>query len=140
MDVFDLRDRIIRDYTEFVRSFVTIRDQRIDELVERELEGGRLWPDPLIQLNPAFEPGEPMQDLVDQGLLQPECLKIFCAKNPDGSIRRPFRLHKHQVESIQAARAEDNYVLTTGTGSGKSLSYIVPIVDHVLRRPSWSTR
>ena len=26
-----------------------------------------------------------------------------------------------------------NYVLTTGTGSGKSLSYIVPIVDHVLR-------
>jgi len=136
MDVFDLRDRIIRDYTEFVRSFVTIRDQRIDELVERELEGGRLWPDPLIQLNPAFEPGEPMQDLVDQGLLQPECLKIFCAKNPDGSIRRPFRLHKHQVESIQAARAEDNYVLTTGTGSGKSLSYIVPIVDHVLRRGS----
>ena len=26
-----------------------------------------------------------------------------------------------------------NYVLTTGTGSGKSLAYIVPIVDHVLR-------
>ncbi len=29
-----------------------------------------------------------------------------------------------------------NYVLTTGTGSGKSLSYIVPIVDHVLRTGS----
>ena len=29
-----------------------------------------------------------------------------------------------------------NYVLTTGTGSGKSLAYIVPIVDHVLRRGS----
>ena len=26
-----------------------------------------------------------------------------------------------------------SYVLTTGTGSGKSLAYIVPIVDHVLR-------
>jgi ATP-dependent helicase YprA (DUF1998 family) len=31
-------------------------------------------------------------------------------------------------------RTGANYVLTTGTGSGKSLSYIVPIVDHVLRR------
>ena len=27
-----------------------------------------------------------------------------------------------------------SYALTTGTGSGKSLAYIVPIVDHVLRR------
>ena len=26
-----------------------------------------------------------------------------------------------------------SYVLTSGTGSGKSLTYIVPIVDHVLR-------
>ncbi len=29
-----------------------------------------------------------------------------------------------------------NYVLTTGTGSGKSLAYIVPIVDHVVRKGS----
>ena len=27
-------------------------------------------------------------------------------------------------------------MLTTGTGSGKSLAYIVPIVNHVLRRGS----
>ncbi|MDP9477784.1 MAG: DEAD/DEAH box helicase, partial [Actinomycetota bacterium] len=40
----------------------------------------------------------------------------------------------HQAEAIKTARAGHNYVLTTGTGSGKSLSYIVPIVDHVLRR------
>src|SRR5439155_1679379 len=31
------------------------------------------------------------------------------------------------------ARQGHNYVLTTGTGSGKSLAYIVPIVDYVLR-------
>ncbi|MEC7523853.1 MAG: DEAD/DEAH box helicase [Myxococcota bacterium] len=136
MDVFDLRDKVVRDYGSYVRSFLEIRDDRIREYVEREMDGGYLWPEPLIQLNPAFEPGEPMQTLVEAGELHPECLKIFAAKNEDGSMARPFRLHRHQVEGIRAARAGDNYVLTTGTGSGKSLSYIIPIVDHVLRRGS----
>ena len=43
-----------------------------------------------------------------------------------------LRLHRHQREAIEAARTGDSYVLTTGTGSGKSLAYIVPIVDRVL--------
>ena len=45
-----------------------------------------------------------------------------------------LRLHRHQVQGIRSARAGHSYVLTTGTGSGKSLAYIVPIVDHVLRK------
>jgi DEAD/DEAH box helicase len=45
-------------------------------------------------------------------------------------------LYQHQADAIRRARAGRNYVLTTGTGSGKSLAYIVPIVDHVLRNGS----
>jgi len=37
-------------------------------------------------------------------------------------------------ELITKAKEEKSYVLTSGTGSGKSLTYIVPIVDHVLRK------
>lgn len=46
----------------------------------------------------------------------------------------PIRLHRHQVEAIEAARQRVPYVLTTSTGSGKSLAYIIPIVDQILRR------
>lgn len=55
-DVFELRDHVVTDYSDCVRSFITIRDARIRELVEREMNDGALWPDPLIQLNPSFEP------------------------------------------------------------------------------------
>jgi len=41
--------------------------------------------------------------------------------------------HRHQRDAIEAAASGGSYVLTTGTGSGKSLAYIVPIVDRVLR-------
>jgi Lhr-like helicase len=46
---------------------------------------------------------------------------------------RDIRLHRHQREAIEAARASDHYVVSTGTGSGKSLVYLVPIIDHVLK-------
>ncbi|TNE43150.1 MAG: DEAD/DEAH box helicase [Deltaproteobacteria bacterium] len=136
MDVFALRNNVINDYSSYVRSFLTIRDEQIKLLVEKEMEEGFLWPDPLIQLNPSFQPGDTLQSLINKGELHPECINIFRAKQEDGTIGEPFRLHYHQVEGIRAAQAGDNYVLTTGTGSGKSLSYIVPIVDHVLRQGS----
>ncbi len=136
MDVFGFRNRVVDDYGEYVRSFITVRDERIDRKVKAEMEGGFLWPAPLVQLNPSFQDGDSLPDLVAEGILHEECLNIFRAKRDDGTSGRPFQLYQHQVDGIRAAASGENYVLTTGTGSGKSLAYIVPIVDHVLRRGS----
>lgn len=136
MNVFHLRARLVEDYGAYVRSFIAIRDQRISAQVETEFRAGRLWPEPLIQLNPAFAPGGLVEDLVTEGLLHDECRRVFRIDKAAGTPGRALRLHRHQVKAIRAAHAGDNYVLTTGTGSGKSLAYIVPIVDHVLRRGS----
>ncbi len=57
-------------------------------------------------------------------------------KSPSDATGQPLLLHRHQREAIEAARTGANYVLTTGTGSGKSLAYLIPIVDHVLRNGS----
>lgn len=73
--------------------------------------------------------------MVDRGVLHPECGKIFRSGKKGHDAGRQLKLHQHQVEAINAAKAGDNYVLTTGTGSGKSLTYIIPIVDYVLRHP-----
>lgn len=136
MDVFRLRDRLVSDYGSYVRSFITIRDERIRATVEEALNGGLLWPEPLIQLNPSFEPGESIDELVDRGILHPECHHIFRLKKSEGGPGKPLRLHRHQSDAIRAARSGANYVLTTGTGSGKSLAYIIPMVDWVLRHGS----
>jgi ATP-dependent helicase YprA (DUF1998 family) len=133
MNVFELRRRVIDDYGAYVRSFISLRDPRIRAKVEGELADGLLWPEPRIALNPAFAPGAWIDELVQQGLLHSECGRIFRVKPEKHDTGTPLRLHKHQLDAIRAASGGRNYVLTTGTGSGKSLSYIVPIVDHVLR-------
>jgi hypothetical protein len=116
MDVFELRDRVIADYSSYVRSFLTIKDHDIATVVWDSIDQGLLWPDPLIQLNPAFAAGDSLHQLVKEDVLHPECMNVFRDKREDGTIGAPLRLHRHQVERIRAARAGDSYVLTTGTG------------------------
>jgi ATP-dependent helicase YprA (DUF1998 family)/very-short-patch-repair endonuclease len=136
VDVFDLRERLISDYSSYVKSFITIRDPRIRAFVDEQLAAGVLWPDPLIQLNPAFESGDSIDTLVSAGVLHSECARVFRWKRHPDDPGQTIDLHRHQSDAIRVARGGHNYVLTTGTGSGKSLAYIVPIVDHVLRRGS----
>jgi superfamily II DNA/RNA helicase len=137
VDVFKLRDDLIDAYREYATSFMRIRDGRIRERVDEALKEARLWPHPQIGLNPSFHPGGTIDDLVAEGLLHPQTADIFRAgKGPADAIGRRMTLHQHQADAIRAARQGGNYVVTTGTGSGKSLTYIVPIVDHVLRTGS----
>lgn len=137
MNIFDFRDGLIGDYSKYVTSFIQIRDEHIKQHVEEKLRSGVLWPEPLIQLNPSFEPGELIDDLVIRGVLHEECSPIFRVKKSRTNVNgRPLRLHKHQLDAVLTASEGHNYVLTTGTGSGKSLSYIIPIVNHVLKRGS----
>ena len=133
MNVFKLRDRLVKEYERYTRSFITIRDKRVHEVVEQELGRGLLWPEPIVQLNPSFQPGESIDELVNQGVLHPECRHIFRSKSADDPTGRPLRLHRHQADAVKLARTGASYVLTTGTGSGKSLAYLIPIVDRVLR-------
>jgi superfamily II DNA/RNA helicase/very-short-patch-repair endonuclease len=134
MQIFEFRDEVVGDYRDYIESFISIADPRIREAVDRALQDGLLWRDPLVQINPNFAPGKEIDDLVAEGLLHAECGRIFrrSKKETNGS-GYPLNLHLHQEEAIRLAYTKKNYVLCTGTGSGKSLSYIIPIVDRVLR-------
>ena len=79
-DVFKLRDAMVRDYSEYLRSFLNIRDERIRAKVDEMFDSGLLWPEPLIQMNPNFEPGSSVDELVDEGVLHSQCREIFAAK------------------------------------------------------------
>ena len=137
MDVFELRKGLIDTYRDYATSFMRIRDDRIRTCVEDALDSGRLWPYPRVGLNPAFKSGGSIKDLVTEGLLHPATRSIFrLHKSSTDAMGKPLSLWRHQAEAIRVAAEDRNYVLTTGTGSGKSLAYIIPIVDHVLRTGS----
>ena len=123
-DVFKLRDRVVGEYRDYVESFVHIYDQRIEGFVRDKLDQGELWPDAVLQLNPAYEPGPTLGELAAKGELHWGTARFF---------GEDLRLYRHQEEAIRAAARGGPVITSTGTGSGKSLTYLVPIVDHVLK-------
>lgn len=133
MDVFEFREKLVTDYSAFTRSFTRIKAQDIQTFVDAAYDSQRYWPAPLVQVNPNFKSGHSVDELVSAGGLHRECARIFRAGKSVSSPGASLRLFKHQEEAIGFAQCGESYVLTTGTGSGKSLAYFVPIIDAILK-------
>ena len=122
MNVFDLDRAMIDEYAAFSRSFTKIRAQDIRDQIDAAYATRKYWPEPILQINPHYKRDKTVADLVRERVLHPSCNVVFAG----------WELRTHQVQSIHIARARRSFVVTTGTGSGKSVCFFLPIIDAVL--------
>lgn len=132
MNAFQFRDNVISNYEQFSRSFVKIAAGDIRKAVDGEYEKNRYWPEPLIQINPNYKPASTIDELAVQGVVHETTAKLFRV-NKDKKQPEPVRLYKHQEQALAIAAQGKSYVVTTGTGSGKSLAFFIPIADQILK-------
>ncbi len=125
MNIFKIHKQIISDYKAYIQSFLNIKDLRLKTEIEKEIDSGRFWPDPLIQFNPAFKKGKSVKDLVKEQIIHPEIDEIF----------KGYELYEHQVNAITLGVQEKDFIVTSGTGSGKSLTFLGTIFNEILRKP-----
>ena len=128
MNVFDTHRQVLDDYRQYITSFINISDPEIRRVVDESLDEGRLWPAPLLQFNPAYEQVGDIEEIAASGLLHDDCHRIF----------EGYSLYRHQRDAIELGVAGTDFVVTSGTGSGKSLTYIATIFNHLLRNPEAS--
>ena len=135
MDVFALSENLTSQYTRFARSFTKIRSTEIKQKVDELYAGRKFWPEPLLQLNPHYEGGGSVRHLVGPPAgLDPECASIFLDQRPTPGDPDPtLKLRRHQEQAISLALAGKSFVVTTGTGSGKSLCFFIPIIDAIVK-------
>lgn len=129
MDILNFHKKLIDNYKTYIQSFLNIKDPSILKFVDNEISNKKLWPEPLVQFNPTFERGRPLSKLVDEGHLHSELDEIFSG----------FNLYKHQEEAILLGSKGKEFIVTSGTGSGKSLTYMATIFNHVLNQGDFAT-
>jgi ATP-dependent helicase YprA (DUF1998 family) len=90
------------------------------ELLE---EPGTITQEPYLEGTQPYKPGCTLRDLVEQGSLHPGVLQLF---PPDR------RLYSHQESAIRNAVDGKNIVVVTGTGSGKTECFSIPMINTLL--------
>jgi len=116
------------DYQSYIESFIKIHDEDISKKISSDLANGKLWPEPLIQFNPAYKISGKIDSLIEDQTLHPGIKDVF--KN--------FDLYKHQIEAIHLGVKDKDFVVTSGTGSGKSLTFLGTIFNYLFKNRNTS--
>lgn len=95
---------------------------------EQMLEKGALSKGPILEATPPYKTGSTIRQLVDEGVLCQGMLRL------DAELPSDRPLYTHQEEAIRNAAAGRNQAIVTGTGSGKTECFLIPIFDQLLRQ------
>ena len=79
---------------------------------------------PLLEATPPYRTGATLRDLIGEGVLDPAFARLGGPALPLG---RP--LYLHQEQALRKAAAGRNLVVATGTGSGKTESFLLPALS-----------
>lgn len=90
---------------------------------------------PILEATPSFEKGETIENLVKRGVLSREFMNL---NSPFLKVDR--KLYKHQETALRKIiTGRRNVVIATGTGSGKTESFLLPILNHLFKEKEEGT-
>ncbi|OGS23329.1 MAG: hypothetical protein A2252_09615 [Elusimicrobia bacterium RIFOXYA2_FULL_39_19] len=121
-------------YKSFIDSYHRFTNPEIEKWVRENTESGNLlWREPFLQSSRHFLKGEALEILVKEGIVHDSCLKIF-RSNIAAEDSKPVVLYKHQSEAIRNVSKNNlNTIVATGTGSGKSFCFGIPVISECLK-------
>jgi ATP-dependent helicase YprA (DUF1998 family) len=125
---------LITQYRRFLRTSYRFLDEHLRRQFEDHLNRTNvIVRGPYVTLAQEYEKARTLAELVQAGVLVPELLK---AKWPFGSER----LFWHQERALEIGREARSFVITTGTGSGKTEAFLLPVLNGILRRKAQGIR
>lgn len=129
LDPNGFRDHLSRTIARFTATSTPINEIRAPELAAqlRDKVGGLDFvKGPFVEMLPDFVKGKSLAELHAAGRLHPDW-EAFGTNAPK-VWNRP--LHAHQDAAIGR---DSNYLVATGTGSGKTESFLYPMIDDILK-------
>ncbi len=125
----DTMSHIRNTYLRYLKTIYPFQNQDLRSAFSQVLEGGRLVKGPLLESAPPFVHGRSIAQLVKDGILHPNFERLCSEAMPWERA-----LYQHQDQAItHVVQQNRNLIVATGTGSGKTETFLIPILDSLLR-------
>ena len=139
IDPLSTSAEITQTYGRYLKSLVQPRQKALAVAIAKAIddsinEPGGIVKGPYLEATPPYVTGKTIRQLVDDGVLDDGFLKLGSNSFP---LDRP--VYAHQEEAIKKLNAGRNILVATGTGSGKTESFLIPVIDHLLREKKAGT-
>lgn len=125
---------LVAAYRRFIKSSYRLADPRLRAQFEDQVDGAAvLVKGPYVTLARDFLAERTLDALVDEGVAESLLLKLRWAFNGQP-------LFKHQENALRAVWAGRNTVVKTGTASGKTEAFLLPVLSGILRAKAEGVR
>ena len=135
-------ENIVRSYRNYLLSAFEFSSDLIQDGFAKALDSEfSLSRGPFLQVTPPYKRGKSLENLIRDGVLHPHFARLDSTLLDDGAPVLPLQrpLYEHQVESIEKVVKGKNLIVATGTGSGKTEAFLLPVINHLLREEEKGT-
>jgi len=141
IDILAFNRDLHQTYKNYIYTTNLISDQEPElqtAFNERLSEGFSVLCGPYVHCTPCYKPSYTLQDLIaGRGDIK---LSAQLAKLPPDQFAPDRPLYTHQVEALRILGKGENLVVATGTGSGKTECFLLPILNDILENPERGLR
>lgn len=129
LNAIETTENIRQAYIQYLKSMFFFRNKELKENAIAALEKEQLLKGPYIEITPPFETGKTIQTLIDEGVL---CKGFERLKD---HFKLDMNLYLHQQQALEKISVEKkNAVVATGTGSGKTECFMLPIINELINQ------
>ncbi|GAA6623547.1 DEAD/DEAH box helicase [Scytonema sp. NUACC26] len=116
-----------QDFIRYLLTAYPLRDRHLRYALKQQLEQpGTVWQHPYLEGSQPYKPASSVNAFVNQKILHSEMGALFVPS------QRP--LYEHQEKAVKAViQDKQNIVVATGTGSGKTECFLLPMLDLLLK-------
>lgn len=131
-------DEIKKEYIGYIGTTFHFRNQKLQKKLLNELDK-TVANGPFVEIKDSFRTGMTIEELIIKGTLSPLFHDLEKEKKYEHKLPVSRPLYLHQEKAVEKIINGKNVVISTGTGSGKTNCFLIPVLNELLREKEQGT-